>query len=69
MIVYFGGTFEIHGLQLAKYTDIDALAKKMEAAMRSVHPSLRFDSDVCLIVEERAGKEVDADVGADSGQS
>ena len=59
MIVYFGGTFEIHGLQLTKYADIDALAKKMEAEMRSVHPSLRFDSDVCLIVEERAGKEVE----------
>jgi len=64
MIVYFGGTFEVHGLQLAKYEDIDALAKKMEGAMRLVHPSLRFDSDVCLIVEDRAGKEDEDETGA-----
>jgi len=65
MIVYFGGTFEVHGLRLEKYKDIDALAKKMEAAMRSVHPGLRFDSDVCLIVEDRAGKEVDDETNED----
>ena len=59
MIVFFGGTFELHGLQLEKYGDIDALAKKMEAAMRSVHPSLRFDDDVVLTVLERAGEEVE----------
>ena len=58
MIVYFGGTFEVHGLQLEKYEDIDALAAKMETAMRTVHPSLRFDSDVVLIVEDRAGEKV-----------
>ena len=57
MIVYFGGTFEVHGLQLVKREDVDALAAKMEKAMRSVHPSLRFDSDVELVVEDRAGKE------------
>lgn len=57
MVVYFGGTFEVHGLQLERYEDIDALAVKMEKAMRAVHPSLRFDSDVILTVEDRAGKE------------
>ena len=59
MIVYFGGTFQVWGIQLEKYADIDVLAKKMEEAMRSVHPNLQYNSDVVLSVEERAGEEVE----------
>ncbi len=50
MIVYFGGTFQVWGIQLEKYADIDVLAKKMEEAMRSVHPNLQYNSDVVLSV-------------------
>ncbi|MCK4245553.1 MAG: hypothetical protein KAX20_08015 [Candidatus Omnitrophica bacterium] len=53
---YVGGTFEIHGLQLKTQKELSELIAKMEAALRAIHPGLRFNEDVVLDVAEIAGK-------------
>lgn len=53
---YVAGNFEIHGLRLKTEKELDELILVMEAAMRTVHPSLGFNNDIDLEVTEKAGK-------------
>lgn len=54
-VVYVEGRFQIHGLELRTEKQLNDLIKCMEEAMREAHPSLRFDNDIDLDVDTKAG--------------
>ena len=56
MIRYVRFIVSLHGLQLNEECQVDELREKIETAVRKIHPSLRFDSDVEVEIEEQAGQ-------------
>jgi len=55
MIAFIRFDVQLHGLALETEQQMDELRVKIKKAIQDVHPSLRFDGDVEVEIEEHAG--------------
>lgn len=55
-VVYLGISVELHGLELKKESHTEVIREQIENFVRNIHPSLNYDSDVCVEIMESTGK-------------
>ena len=55
MINFISGTFSVHNTNIKTKEEMTTFIKKIEDAIRNIHPNLEYNDDVEVILEESAG--------------
>jgi len=56
MIVYGAGTLKVSRLSFATVKEFESFGRKIEAAVRAIHPGVEFDDDVEFEWDEYGGR-------------